>query len=113
MPYYITNESPDCNGWAVMAIDSEEVFGCHTDKQSAIDQGVAISLAEDVEFLGENKPEDRNVDGPDIVTCDIDGTLIVGGDLNQHVYDFVKATGALYILTGRPESQRAELLVRR
>jgi HK97 family phage prohead protease len=28
--------------------------------------------------------------------------------LNQHVYDFVKATGALYILTGRPESQRAD-----
>lgn len=108
MPYYITQENPDCSGWAVMAIDSEEVFGCHTDKQSAIDQGVAISLAEDVEFLGENKPEDRNIDGPDIVTCDIDGTLIVGGDLNQHVYDFVKATGALYILTGRPESQHAD-----
>lgn len=108
MPYYITNEGADCNGWAVMAIDSEEVFGCHTDKQSAIDQGVAISLAEDVEFLGENKPEDRNVNGADIVTCDIDGTLIVGGNLNQHVYDFVKSQGALYILTGRPESQRAD-----
>ena len=91
-----------------MAIDSEEVFGCHTDKQGAIDQGVAISLAENVEFLGENKPEDRNLSGPDIVTCDIDGTLIVGGRLNEHVYAFVKATAALYVLTGRPESQRAE-----
>jgi len=53
MPYYITNENPECSGWAVMAIDSDEVFGCHTTKDSAIDQAVAISLAEDVEFLGE------------------------------------------------------------
>jgi HK97 family phage prohead protease len=53
MPYYITEENADCSGWAVMAIDSDEVFGCHTTKQSAIDQAVAISLAEDVDFLGE------------------------------------------------------------
>jgi len=53
MPYYITEENADCSGWAVMAVDSDEVFGCHTTKQSAIDQAVAISLDEDVEFLGE------------------------------------------------------------
>jgi HK97 family phage prohead protease len=91
-----------------MAIDSEEVFGCHTTKQAAIDQGVAISLAEDVEFLGENKPEDRNASGADIVICDIDGTLVNGGRLNGRVYAFVKSQGALYIVTGRPESQRAD-----
>ena len=67
MPYYITNESPDCNGWAVMAVDSEEVFGCHTDKQSAIDQGVAISLAEDVEFLGERASRAVDLSAPDFM----------------------------------------------
>ena len=108
MPYYITDTNADCSGWAVMAIDDTKIFGCHATKQDAIDQGVAISLAENVEFLGENKLEDRNASGPDIVTCDIDGTLIVGGRLNEHVYAFVKATAALYVLTGRPESQRAE-----
>jgi len=67
MPYYITNESPDCNGWAVMAVDSEEVFGCHADKQSAIDQGVAISLAEDVEFLGERASRAVDLGAPEFM----------------------------------------------
>jgi HK97 family phage prohead protease len=106
MPYYITQENPDCSGWAVMAIDDTKIFGCHTTKQDAIDQGVAISLAENVEFLGENKPEDRNASGPDIVICDIDGTLINGGHLVRRVYEFAKSQGALYIVTGRPESDR-------
>jgi HK97 family phage prohead protease len=65
-------------------------------------------LAENVEFLGENKPEDRNASGPDIVICDIDGTLINGGRLVRRVYDFAKSLGALYIVTGRPESERAD-----
>ena len=70
MPYYITQENADCSGWAVMAIDSDEVFGCHTTKQSAIDQAVAISLAEDVDFLGERAesepaPAEDQVTGSD------------------------------------------------
>jgi HK97 family phage prohead protease len=53
-----------------MAIDSDEVFGCHTTKQSAIDQAVAISLAEDVDFLGERAesepaPAEDQVTGSD------------------------------------------------
>lgn len=67
MPYYITNENADCSGWAVMAVDSEEVFGCHTDKQSAIDQGVAISLAEDVEFLGERASRAVDLSAPEFM----------------------------------------------
>lgn len=67
MPYYITNESADCNGWAVMAVDSEEVFGCHTTKQSAIDQGMAISLAEDVEFLGERASRAVDLSAPEFM----------------------------------------------
>jgi HK97 family phage prohead protease len=52
MPYYITDKSNDCSGWAVVKEDGE-VLGCHQDKQSAIDQAVAVSLAEDTEFGGE------------------------------------------------------------
>jgi HK97 family phage prohead protease len=52
MPYYITDKSSDCSGWAVVKEDGE-VLGCHQDKQSAIDQAVAVSLAEDTEFGGE------------------------------------------------------------
>jgi uncharacterized protein len=52
MPYYITDKSSDCSGWAVVKEDGE-VIGCHDSKQSAIDQAVAVSLAEDTEFGGE------------------------------------------------------------
>ena len=52
MPYYITDKSSDCSGWAVVKEDGE-VIGCHDSKQSAIDQGIAVSLAEDTEFGGE------------------------------------------------------------
>lgn len=52
MPYFITDTSPDCSGWATIKEDGE-VMGCHTNKQDAIDQMLAISLAEDMEPGGE------------------------------------------------------------
>lgn len=52
MPYYITDKSSECSGWAVVKEDGE-VLGCHDTKQSAIDQAIAVSLAEDTEFGGE------------------------------------------------------------
>lgn len=52
MPYFITDKSPDCTGWATIKEDGE-VMGCHTTKQAAIDQMLAISLAEDMDPGGE------------------------------------------------------------
>lgn len=52
MPYYITDDSADCAGWATIK-DDGEVMGCHQTKQDAIDQMVALSIAEDVEPGGE------------------------------------------------------------
>jgi len=52
MPYFVTNENPDCEGWAVEKEDGE-VVGCHRTRQEAIDQMVAISLAEDIPVGGE------------------------------------------------------------
>jgi len=57
MPYYISDTNPDCGGWAVEKEDGE-VIGCHTTKQAAIDQMVAVSIAEDMEPGGE-RTEDR------------------------------------------------------
>jgi hypothetical protein len=54
MPYYITDQSEDCANWAVVKQDGELV-ACHDTKQEAIDQAVAISLAEETEFLGERR----------------------------------------------------------
>lgn len=52
MPYFISSTNPDCAGWAVEKEDGE-VMGCHKTKQNAIDQMVAISLAEDMAPGGE------------------------------------------------------------
>jgi len=110
MPYYIEQ---GCDGkpewWAVKDVAGEQ-FGCHATKQDAIDQGVAISLSDNEPFLGENKPEDRNLNGDRIVICDIDDTLIRNGsELIQKTWDYVQSLeGALFIVTGRPESERED-----
>ena len=104
MPYYITQENADCLGWAVMAVDSDEVFGCHTTKQSAIDQAVAISLAEEVEFLGE-----RNESGPQVVVTDIDGTIFIDGNkVNEELLSYLDSfpSTSIFVVTGRLEEDR-------
>ena len=58
MPYFITDKSPDCSGWATIKEDGE-VIGCHTTKQDAVDQMVAVSIAEDIEPGGERALPDN------------------------------------------------------
>jgi len=102
MPYFITDKSPDCSGWATVKEDGE-VIGCHTTKQDAIDQMVAVSVAEDMEPGGE-----RASTGKEVVIVDIDGTLIVGGRGIQKNVDYVNDLHKefyIYIVTGRSEDE--------
>jgi len=49
MPYYVSQKHPQCkNRWAVVNKDYD-LKGCHSNKQAAIAQMVAISLAEKIE----------------------------------------------------------------
>jgi HK97 family phage prohead protease len=52
MPYYITDKSADCPSWAVVKEDGE-LLACHDTKESAIEQAIAVSIAEETEFVGE------------------------------------------------------------
>jgi len=54
MPYFVTalNEHPDCSGYGVVKEDFE-LIGCHKTKEGAIDQMVAVSLAEEIEPGGD------------------------------------------------------------
>jgi HK97 family phage prohead protease len=52
VPYYITDKSEDCPSWSVIK-DNDDLIACHDTKESAIEQAIAISLAEDTEFVGE------------------------------------------------------------
>jgi HK97 family phage prohead protease len=51
MPYFISDQT-DCPEWAVVKEDNS-VVACHDSKQSAIEQMIALSLAEDLEPGGE------------------------------------------------------------
>lgn len=58
MPYFITENHPECqSGWAVVD-DGDGYYGCHTTKQSAIDQAVAISISDEEPFEGERAAVD-------------------------------------------------------
>jgi HK97 family phage prohead protease len=48
MPYFISDEHPECGNWATVKGDGELV-ACHPNKQEAIDQMVVISLQEELE----------------------------------------------------------------
>lgn len=102
MPYFITDKAEGCSGWATIK-DDGEIMGCHTTKQAAIDQMVAISLAEDMEVGGE-----RIESGPLAVIVDIDGTLISGGRLIQKTYNYIDdmEDTEIFIVTGRNDSER-------
>ena len=62
MPYFISQDT-SCPAWAVVKEDGE-VLACHDTKESAIDQAVAVSLAEDTEYLGELENRQVNLAPP-------------------------------------------------
>lgn len=67
MPYFIAKDREGCkSGWAVID-DAGEMYGCHPNKQSAIDQAVAISISDKEPFEGERAAIGELVEG-DYVT---------------------------------------------
>jgi HK97 family phage prohead protease len=58
-------------------------------------------------LLARIEEETRNADGPTVKISDIDGTLIQDGARDDSVWMFLQdRPGALFIVTGRPESER-------
>ncbi len=56
MPYFISDKQSDCSGWATVKQESDGSYTtmtCHDTKQDAIDQMIAISIAEDMQPGGE------------------------------------------------------------
>ena len=111
MPYAISDSQSDCTGWATVKQNSDgsyETIACHDNKQDAIDQMVAVSIAEGLEPLGEvnKRAEEEN----EALIVDIDDTLLRAGDEPmQDVIDAVNGSGyAVYVVTGRDESRRDE-----
>ena len=102
MPYFITDSAPECAGWATIKEDGE-VIGCHETKQAAIDQMIAVSIAEGLEPGGE-----RNLDGPPAIALEVDGVLVDADEVpRENVIRFVdEYEGEVIIITARVESER-------
>jgi HK97 family phage prohead protease len=65
MPYGISNSQPDCGNWATVKQNNDgsyETIGCHEAKEDAIDQMIAVSIAEEVEPLGDINERDDDMD---------------------------------------------------
>jgi HK97 family phage prohead protease len=65
MPYFISNEQDDCDGWATIYIEDDgtiETIGCHQNMNDAVAQMVAVSLDEGIDPGGEyERSESRAV----------------------------------------------------
>jgi uncharacterized protein len=111
MPYWIAEPgtTADCATWATVkeTNGSIDVLGCHQYKQDAIDQAIAISLSEGDETLYKGEWSRRNDEGEQIIISDLDDTLIHAGERMNEVYEFLdNMDRAIFIVTGRPESER-------
>ena len=61
MPYFVSDKQADCSGWATVKQEDDGSYTtlkCHDNKQDAVDQMVAISIAEDMEPGGEVRAVD-------------------------------------------------------
>jgi HK97 family phage prohead protease len=112
MPYGISDSQPGCAGFATVKQNADgtlETVGCHDTKQDAIDQMVALSLAEDVEPLGDMS---QRAAGEEILVIDLDETLVtLSREALQSAVDAVNSvTMPVFIVTGREEAQRETTL---
>jgi HK97 family phage prohead protease len=75
MPYGISQQQSDCATYATVKQESDGTYttiGCHQSKQDAIDQMVVVSMAEDVEPLGEIRALDDMIEGESEIETEID-----------------------------------------
>jgi HK97 family phage prohead protease len=109
MPYFITDSSPNCSGWATIKEDGE-VMGCHTTKQQAIDQMVAISVAEDIEPGGE-RAEPNALKVNDFVSWNTAGGRARGQIERIERDGSINVPNSSFTITGTPDDSAALIVV--
>jgi HK97 family phage prohead protease len=105
----MSNNNPDCSGWAVEKEDGE-VIGCHTDKQSAIDQMVAVSIAEEMEPGGERAlPTELEIG--DYVSWNTSGGRARGEIVDIERDGTINVPDSEFTITGTPDDPAALIQV--
>jgi HK97 family phage prohead protease len=109
MPYYIESDNPQCGGWATVKEDGE-VLGCHNTKQGAIDQMIAVSIAEGIRPGGERaRPDELQVG--DYVSWNSSGGR-ARGEIQEIVRDgVINVPNADVTVTGTPDDPAALIQV--
>ena len=105
MPYYITDNAADCSGWATIKEDGE-VIGCHATKQDAIDQMIAVSIAEDIEPGGERAEPNALVVG-DFVSWGSSGGRARGRIVRIQRDGVINVPNSNFTITGTKEDPAA------
>ena len=111
MPYFISNSNSDCSGWAVEKEDGE-VIGCHDTKQSAIDQMVAVSIAEGIQPGGERaRPTELEVG--DYVSWNSSGGRARGEIVEIERDGTINVPDSSVTITGTPDDPAALIQIYR
>ena len=112
MPYFISQSNPDCNGWAVEKEDGE-VIGCHTTKQEAIDQAIAIALSEGSTFEGERsfRAAPTELEIGDYVSWNTSGGRARGEIVDIERDGTINVPNSDFIITGTPDDPAALIQV--
>lgn len=105
MPYYIESDNPQCGGWATVKEDGE-VLGCHNTKQGAIDQMIAVSIAEGIRPGGERaRPDELQVG--DYVSWNSSGGRARGEIVEIERDGVINVPNADVTVTGTPDDPAA------
>ena len=78
MPYFISDKQSDCAGWAAVKEEADGTYttiGCHENKQDAIDQMVAVSIAEDMQPGGEVSKRAVDLSAPNFIQANAERGL--------------------------------------
>jgi HK97 family phage prohead protease len=116
MPYFISDEMEDCTFWAVVKEDGE-IIACHDTKQSAVDQMVALSLAEEMEpggtYTGPQRAAPDELEVGDFVRWESGGGT-AQGRITRIVRDGeIDVPDSSFTITGTPDDPAALIRIYR
>ena len=111
MPYFISQDT-DCPDWAVVKEDGV-VITCQPTKQDAIDQMVALSIAEEIEPGGELRAEPDELSVGDFVRWG-SGENVAQGRITRIVRDGeINVPDSSFTITGTPDDPAALIRIYR
>ena len=116
MPYFVTNESPDCSAWAVVKEDGELV-ACHETEEDAISQMVAISISEELEpggtYSGSFRASPEELDVGDFVRWQSSGGQAQGRIVEIERDGEINVPGSSFTIQGEPDDPAALIRIYR